>query len=278
MPAFDTPEPITVAVDLLAGEARFVASDRVDTVVEVRPGDPDSEADIRAAEQARVEYDRGRLVVKAAKPGLFAHGGALDVRVALPLGSDVRGNAASAAFRSTGRLGECRFKTATGDVQLDATGSLLVEVGRADVSAECADGRAEITVGSGTVRLGEVHGPVVVRNAGGDTWIGRAGAGVRVHGAKGTIIVDHAEAAVEAKTGHGTIRVGEVRRGPVVLETGGGDVEFGVREGTSARVDVSTRNGRVENLLTASDGPRAGVETAEIRARTSAGDIVIRRA
>ena len=39
MPTFDTPEPITVVIDLSVGDVRITASDRADTVVEVRPTD-----------------------------------------------------------------------------------------------------------------------------------------------------------------------------------------------------------------------------------------------
>ena len=37
MPTFDTPQPITATVEISAGSVRLVASDRDDTVVEVRP-------------------------------------------------------------------------------------------------------------------------------------------------------------------------------------------------------------------------------------------------
>ena len=37
MPTFDTPEPISVTVELSVGDHRIVAGDRTDNVVEVRP-------------------------------------------------------------------------------------------------------------------------------------------------------------------------------------------------------------------------------------------------
>src|SRR5437764_958604 len=40
MPTFDTPEPISVTVEFGVGDLRIVASDRTDTMVEVRPSDP----------------------------------------------------------------------------------------------------------------------------------------------------------------------------------------------------------------------------------------------
>ena len=60
MPVFDTPEPISVTIDLGLGDIRIAASDRADTVVDVRPTDESNEPDVRAAEQTRVEYTAGR--------------------------------------------------------------------------------------------------------------------------------------------------------------------------------------------------------------------------
>jgi hypothetical protein len=54
MPTFDTPQPISVTVELGVGDLRIVASDRTDTMVEVRPSDPAKKADVTAAEQTRV--------------------------------------------------------------------------------------------------------------------------------------------------------------------------------------------------------------------------------
>jgi hypothetical protein len=39
MPTFDTPEPIAVTIELVVSYVRITASDRTDTVVEVRPSD-----------------------------------------------------------------------------------------------------------------------------------------------------------------------------------------------------------------------------------------------
>ena len=67
MQTFDTPEPISVTVELGVGDLRVVAGDRADTVVEVRPSDPAKKGDVTAAEQTRVEYSGGRLLIKAPK-------------------------------------------------------------------------------------------------------------------------------------------------------------------------------------------------------------------
>jgi hypothetical protein len=66
-------------------------------------------------------------------------------------------------------------------------------------------------------------------------------------------------------------------RGSVVLETQIGDLEVGIRDGTAAWLDVSAKAGKVHNALDAADAPEPSAETVEVRARTSVGEIVIRR-
>ena len=67
MPTFDTPEPITATIDLAIGDVRISAGDRATTVVDVQPSDPSSEDDRKVAEQTRVEYANGQLLVKTPK-------------------------------------------------------------------------------------------------------------------------------------------------------------------------------------------------------------------
>ena len=127
------------------------------------------------------------------------------------------------------------------------------------------------------MRLGELDHSAVIKNSNGDTWVGVAGDDVRLSAANGSIAVDLAQAGVAAKSANGDVRLGEVMRGSVVLETKIGDVEVGIREGTAAWLDVNSRFGRVHNALDAADAPDASAETVEVRARTSVGEVVIRR-
>ena len=66
-------------------------------------------------------------------------------------------------------------------------------------------------------------------------------------------------------------------RGTLVAETSAGEVEVGVRPGTAAWIDAVTRFGRVRNALDQGGEPAPGDERAEVRLRTSAGDILIDR-
>jgi hypothetical protein len=280
MPAFDTPEPISVAIDLVVGDARITASERDDTVVEIRPSDGSHDPDVRAAEQTLVEYTAGRLLVKGPKQrglGLFGKVGSIDVTIGLPAGSQLQGDASVAAFRCVGRLGECRVKTAAGDVQFDHTGPLDLNTGAGAIAVDRVAGHAEVSTGSGRVRVREIDGTAVIKNSNGDSWIGEVAGDLRVNAANGDISVDHANAGITASTANGDVRIGEVVRGSASLKTAMGEIEIGIRAGTAARLDVSTQFGSVRNDMDSAEGPEPSDETVEVRARTSYGDIVIRR-
>lgn len=278
MPTFDTPDPISVVLDLSVGDVRATASERADTRVEVRPSDESDESDVKAAEQTRIEYADGRLLVKAPKQrGIFGRIGSVDVTVELPAGSHFRGETQAAAFQCTGRLGDCSFKTATGDIQLEQTGSVQLNTAAGDVTVLRAVGQIEISTGSGAVHIREIEGAAVIKNSNGDCWIGQVSGDLRVNAANGAIAVDQAGAGVQARTANGDVRIGEVVRGSVVLGTGIGELEVGIRHGTAARLDVSSLAGTVHNSLVASDRPEPSDERVEVRARTSLGDVVIRR-
>ncbi|HXP13717.1 MAG TPA: DUF4097 family beta strand repeat-containing protein, partial [Actinomycetes bacterium] len=223
MPTFDTPEPISVTVELGVGDLRIVASDRTDTTVEVRPSDAAKKADVTAAEHTLVEYAGGRLLIKAPRSWrqyTFRGGGeSIDVQIELPAGSHLRGETGVAALRCQGALGECRYKTGAGDLQLDQAGAVQLRTGIGDITLEQADGDAEVTTGSGSVRINRIDGPAVVKNSNGDTWIGEITGNLRVNAANGRISVDRACETVAAKSANGDVRLGEVAHGTVLAET-----------------------------------------------------------
>ena len=280
MPVFETPEAIAATLELVVGDVQITATERTDTVVSVRPSDPSHDPDVRAAEQTRVSLTAAGLLVQAPKQrGLSKLGkpGSVDVEVELPAGSSLHADAAVASVRSAGRLGECRVKTATGSVELDQADTLVVTTAVGAVSAMRVAGAAEVTTGSGRVRLGQIDGAAVIKNSNGDTLVGSVGGDLRVNASNGSISVDHADADVTAVTANGSVRIGAIVRGVVTLKTAMGQIEIGIRPGTAARIDAHARMGHVHNELDAAASPEATDEIAEVSARTSLGDIVIRR-
>jgi hypothetical protein len=279
MPSFDTPEPISATAHVDAGSIRFTAGDRLDTVVEVRPRDPKRDQDVRSADQTEVTYASGVLTVRTPKQRyLLGRTGTVDVTVELPTGSRVDMTGAWAQVLGEGRLGEVRVKTSSGDVRLDTTGPLQLTASHGSITVDRIEGMAEISTSSGSLRVGTVDGPAVLKNSHGTTTVGAATGDLRVSGANGDIDIARAEGSVAATTAHGTLRVAEVARGTVQLETSYGTIEVGIREGTAAWLDVSSDRGQVRNTLTASEAPEKTEDTVEVRARTRYGNIDVRRA
>ncbi|WP_026423266.1 DUF4097 family beta strand repeat-containing protein [Actinokineospora inagensis] len=280
MPKFDTPEAISLVVELGVGDVRITASDRGDTVVEVRPSDETDESDVKAARQVTVEYANGTLQISGPKARVFDFSRktrAVDISIELPTGSRVSADLQAGGFRGAGVLGECRFKTSIGNVGLDRTGPLRLDTGTGHVTVEGVAGSAEVTTGSGKIRIGDVDGGAVVKNSNGNTTIGAVAGDLRVRSANGEIEVERAGAGVDAKTSNGGIRIGEVVRGAVTLATALGDLEIGVAAGTAAWLEVNTAFGHVHNLLDNATRPEDADETVEVRGRTSCGDVTIRR-
>ena len=280
MPNFKTPEPISTTVEIACGEVVVRASDRDDTVVTVSPTDATNDNDVRAAEQTRVEFASGRLLVRGPKPrglGVFSKRGAVDVAVELPAGSHVQSDLGAGAFRSTGRLGDCRVKTGAGDIEFDQAKSADLTTGAGRIVVDLVQGKAEITTGSGKLRVREIDGSAVIKNSNGDVWVGGVTGNLRVNTANGDITVDHAAGDITGNTANGDIRIGAAVRGSATVKTGFGQIEVGIRSGTAARLDVHTGFGQVHNYMDSSQAPEATEETVEVRANTSFGDILIRR-
>jgi hypothetical protein len=280
MTVFDTPAPIVVELELGCGAVRITASDRTETIVDVRPSDPAKSDDVAAAELTRVEYAVGRLLIQAPrgwKQWLPWRGGeSIDVQIELPAGSDIRGESAIANLRCTGRMGECRYKTSLGDIQVDQAGPVQLKT-RGNVTVQCVTGPAEVATATGRARISRIQGPAVIKNNNGDTWIGEVTGDLHVNAANGNISVDCADSSVVAKTANGDIRLGEVLRGVILAQTARGRIEVGVRDGVAAWLDLDTRFGQVLSDLDAARSPEPGEDTVEVRASTDFGDITIRR-
>lgn len=278
MPTFDTPGPISTTVDLVVGDVRISVGRQDAAVVEVTPSDASNDKDRKAAEQTRVEYANGQLVVRGPRSrSWFSMGGSIDVTIELPADSQVHGAGGSVDFRCDGTLGDCWIKTGLGHIRLDRAATVSLKSGAGDISVSRAVGEAFVQSGSGEIRLRELDGNAMIKNSNGDTWVGVANAEVRIKAANGDIVVDLARSSVDAMSANGDVRLGEVVRGSVVLETQIGDLDVGIRENTAAWLDVSATAGRVHNELVATDTPEKSTETVEVRARTSVGNVVIRR-
>ncbi|GAB3399125.1 DUF4097 family beta strand repeat-containing protein [Flindersiella endophytica] len=282
MATFDTPQPISATVDIILGNIRFVAGDRADTVVEVRPVDPSWELDVKAAEQAKITFTDGKLQVRHPKlrTAFAKRYGRVEVLVELPAGSNVQGATAKGDYLVSGVVGSCHLKTATGDIRVEQASGVRLKTSGGRVTVDHVTGRADVN-GNGEIRVRRVGGDAVVKNISGDSRLGEVGGDLRVNSANGGISVDVAHAAVHAKTASGDIRVGEVGSGQVELYTPNGEVELGVPRGTAVLLDANTSAGRVRNQVEAgraSDASDRSGQSIKVRARSHGGDIIVRPA
>ncbi|MGR6918403.1 DUF4097 family beta strand repeat-containing protein [[Actinomadura] parvosata] len=300
MPTFDTFEPITAVLDTATATIRIDASDRTDTVVEVRPSDRHNDADVEAARHTRVEFHDGRLVVRTERehsgPGadwglslgklvespadwarsLLLGPGSIDVTVELPAGSriDVK-TAGSVVCR--GPLGEVSMSTSYGDLQVEQAGRLRLKSTYGEVSVTRARGPADITATHGGIDVGLIEGAAAVSSAHGHVHVREVAGELRLNSAHGDITIDRALAGVTAKTAYADVRIGEAAGGAIVMETTGGGLDLGIRRGTAAWLDVSSKYGTVDVSLDPSEVPGEADPVVEVRAHTHYGDIAVHR-
>ncbi|MFJ7337230.1 DUF4097 family beta strand repeat-containing protein [Streptomyces sp. NPDC101116] len=193
MQKFDTPAPVSAVLHIPAGRIRFIAADRADTTVEVRPADAARSRDVKAAEQIGVGCDDGvlRITAPEAKNRMLGNSGAVEVTVQLPAGSHVAGKAAAGELRGVGRLGDVAFEAAQGAVKLD----------------EAAGARLSLLAGNITV--GRLRGPAQLRTQQGDLTVAEARRGaVTLRTEQGDIAIGAARgvsAALDAGTAYGRV-------------------------------------------------------------------------
>jgi DUF4097 and DUF4098 domain-containing protein YvlB len=263
MPTFDTPSPISIRFDVSGGSVRVVAGDRTDTVVTVRPGNERRSADAQAAEQTRVEYADGRLAVTSPRRARLLFMGSMpsvEIELLVPQGSSLEASLSAGSVDCEGRLGDVRIDNRYGDIRIDHAATLHARTSAGDVTVSRVDGDTDAGTSYGNVRVGESTGAL------------------RLDSACGDITVQSAHGTVGASTKYGQVSVHQAAGGSLDLATAYGTVEAGVREGTPAWLDLEASSGKVRNLLTPSDAPDDSEEPVRIRARTSYGDIVVRRA
>jgi DUF4097 and DUF4098 domain-containing protein YvlB len=176
MSTFSTPAPISAAIDIIFGNITVKASDRTDTVVEVRPTDPTWESDVKAAEQVIVEFTDGKLQVKHPKlRSMFSKRyGAVEVLIELPTGSDLHGYTAKGEYVVEGEIGSCELKTANGDIRVGTvSGNLRAKSATGHITVDAAGAEVNARTASGDIRLGALGtGSVDVYTATGEVTIG----------------------------------------------------------------------------------------------------------
>jgi hypothetical protein len=243
MPTFNTPEPITARIETAAGDVRLSATDRDDTVVEVRPCNESRAADVHAAERTRIDFAHGTLTVSVGRWGPFgARTGAVEVAVELPSRSRLDVSVASAQVRADGEYADCRLASASGNLAVDRT-----------------NGDGSVSTASGDVSISALNGDLTFQAA------------------SGRLTVERLHGTLKTRTASGSVAVATAVHGEISAQTASGEVEVGVAPGTAARLDIVTGSGSVTSELQPSDGPADGDDTLLVHVRTGSGDVAVRR-
>ncbi|MDT9690744.1 DUF4097 family beta strand repeat-containing protein [Streptomyces sp. P9(2023)] len=178
MQKFDTPAQVSAVLDIPAGRIQFIAADRADTTVEVRPADASKSRDVKAAERVEVGYADGVLRVEVPEPTnriLGNNSGSVEVTIQLPAGSRVEAKAASAELRGVGRLGDVAFEGQLATVKLDEAASARLTLASGDITVGRLGGPAEISTQKGDIQITEaLHGAVTLRTEHGQISVGAA--------------------------------------------------------------------------------------------------------
>lgn len=231
---FAAPGPLRLDLSLPAGEIELDAAPVAEAVVELELV-RGSEA---AVEEARVELRGDALVVKVDHPQAEVR-----LRLQVPEGSALQAKTASGDVRARGRLGDAEVKSASGDVKLDAVGSL------------------EAKLASGDLEVAQVAGEARVDSASGDVDLGEAAAGVNV------------------RTASGDQQVGSVVEGKIDLSAASGDIRVGIKRGSRLWVDARSMSGEVSSELeVGEDVPGDDGPLVELQVTAMSGDIQVVRA
>src|SRR5215210_2035759 len=172
---FATPGPVTLQINIPAGEVDVETAETAETVVEleVRGRDQD-EAEREARIESRARGEGREVVIDADTRGGFRDAD-YRVRVVAPHGVAIRGELASADIRGRGRYADLELEVASSDVEFDEVErEAKINTASGDVEIRRA-GSVRINSASGDVRLRKVaQGDVKVHSASGDVEVGIA--------------------------------------------------------------------------------------------------------
>ena len=259
--AFPVSGPLDVRVNLDYGLVRVVARSTTTASVRTIAAIGSRQQDVEAAQNVRVSLVGDVLDVRGAATGWrrFVRPGAAEVYIEVPEGSRLTVTSGYADVEVAGPAGRCVVRSTGGNIRVEDAASAQLETKHGNVAVDrLADGgSAEST-----------HGAVRVRQAAGTTML---------RGSMGDVELTRATGDVTLSNTYGAVKVGELVSGTCSVANSYGAVEVGIPTGTAAYLDLRSDHGRVRSELDRATEPRPDVERAVVRARTSYGEITIRR-
>ena len=282
MTSFETPDPITLDIEIGAGNVQVVADTTASTEIELRPaksGDADA---LELIDQARVDHHGSTVTVHipdGRRFGLLRRTPEIVIEAHVPAGTGLVVKSKSADVQARGELGDTKIATGSGDVQLtDIDGVAVVESGSGDIQLGTIAGAATVKTASGDVMITTCCSAAKIQTASGDVVIGTAEAQLDVRSASGDVRVGEADGEVSARTASGDVSLSRVRGDSVTAMSASGDVEIGVEPGIAVWLDVSSLSGSVSSSLDSAESQAPDRPTLQIRANTTSGDITIHSA
>jgi len=279
MRTFETPSPVTLSIELDAGDVTIDATTTTATEIALRPVNPGDQDAIAFIEQAEVTQHGDRIVVHLplTRSGLFRRSPEIALRVGLPVGSTLVATLRSADLRVTGELNDVRVETASGDVRIDdVAGSAVVTTASGDVTLATVGGPVEVRTASGEVRVETSCADCSVQTASGDVTLGVVEGELKVKTASGDVVVRAAEDAVRARTASGDVQLRQLRSGTAEVDTVSGDIEIGVERDISVYLDVSSLSGDISSSLQPADAGDDSGHTVALHVKTLSGDVQLR--
>lgn len=263
---FDTPEPLTLAIQLGAGHIEVTAGETATTHVEVEGP--------RADEFAVTRHGNALAVVAPRGHGFFGSREEHQVRVVVPTDSALAVQTSSADLRAQGSFATARLKTGSGSLDVDTvTGVLTAASGSGDIACGTAGGPLRVRTGSGAVEVGRAHEDVGISTGSGEIHLGQVHKTVAAKTGSGDVVVRRSDGIVTVTTGSGGVRVSQADRGEVRAKTGTGTIAVGITAGTPVWTDISTGSGRVRSSLESLGEPAPGQPYVRLRLKTGTGDI-----
>ncbi|MFF2555958.1 DUF4097 family beta strand repeat-containing protein [Nocardia sp. NPDC058058] len=167
MTTFQTPAPIALSVDVPSGSVQIIASDRSDTVVQVRPANPADKDDVRAAKQIKVDFSAGTLTVKTPKSwrtySPFGGNAAIEVVIEAPTGSRLEATLAMGRLLASGAFDGSDLEVSCGDIIVDSPrGAVTARTAKGDIRVgDAADGVLRLETSMGELEVGVHPGSAV---------------------------------------------------------------------------------------------------------------------
>lgn len=256
---FDTPRPVSLRVDQVAGRLEVRAGDRRTTEVRVSALDPDdgTATEYAAAVAIDLDGDAVRVALPHGHPMRRQHPQVL-TRVDLPAGSDVVLRSAATTLTTGGALGDVAVKSASGSVEVDRAASVTVRTAAGDVEVGEVAGRVSVKSASSRVSVGSAHG-------------------LEVKGAAGEVHAVRLTGDVVVQTAAGRVRIDALGAGKARVEGKLADIEIGVVAGIDVRLDLSAGIGVVDCELDRLDRAPAGGGQLDLRAWSTTGRVRVYR-